>query len=128
LHGRGGPHGVPERPIGLTMSSLAPGREGRALWRYEPADEPVVPVDGVTFMALYTMTWDARYAYWFRNAPEESHLVLDATTGKLVREHSLVRHVDFYQWDPAKNGYVPHKNVSIRDMKDFSPAVPLKPG
>jgi hypothetical protein len=76
----------------------APGREGRALWRCEPSDEPGGPVDGVTFMALYTMSWDARYAYWFRNAPEESHLVLDAMTGKLLRTQSLIKGVDVRQW------------------------------
>jgi len=128
LSGRGGPHDVPERPIGLTMTSLAPGREGKTLWRYVPDSRPGGPVDGTTFQALYTMTWDSQYAYWFRNAPEESHLVLDANTGKLIREQSLVRNVDFYQWDPAAQAYVAHGNVSIRDMKDFCPGVRLKPG
>jgi outer membrane protein assembly factor BamB len=127
LHGRGGPHGVPERPIGLTMTSLAPGREGRALWRYEPSDEPGGPVDGVTFMALYTMSWDARYAYWFRNAPEESHLVLDAMTGKLLRTQSLIEGVDVRQWDLSKGAYVLHANADLRTLPD-SPAYPLGGG
>jgi hypothetical protein len=34
------------------------------------------------------MTWDQRYAYWFRLNPEESHLVFDIQTGKLLREQS----------------------------------------
>ena len=128
FHGRGGPHDVPERPIGVSLTSLAPGKEGKTIWRYTPEDLPGGPVDGTTFQALYTMTWDQQYAYWFRHAPEESHLVFDATTGKLLRTQSLVKNVDFRQWDPAKKGYVTHRNVSIRDMKDFSPQVPLKPG
>ena len=68
LHGRGGPHDVPERPVGLTMTSLAPGNEGKSLWTYEGSGT-----------ALYTMTWDEKYAYWFTTAPNESHVVLDAS-------------------------------------------------
>lgn len=128
LHGRGGPHDVPERPIGLTLTSLAPGQEGKTLWRYTPEDLPGGPVDGTTFQALYTMHWDRKYAYWFRNAPEESHLVLDARTGKLLRTQSLVKDVDFRQWDPAAGRYVTHRNVNIRDVKDLSPRNALKPG
>src|SRR5204863_8902382 len=94
LHGRGGPHDVPERPIGISLTCLAPGREGKTLWRYVPEPEPHAPVDGTTFQALYTMTWDRQYAYWFRNAPEESHLVFDSKTGKLLRTQSLIKNVD----------------------------------
>ncbi len=127
LHGRGGPHGVPERPIGLSLTSLAPGQEGKTLWRFTPEALPGGPIDGTTFQALYTMTWDKQYAYWFRHAPEESHLVLDAKTGKLLRTQSLIRDVDYRQWDPVAKKYIVHKNVNIRDMHDLSPRVPLKP-
>lgn len=127
LHGRGGPHDVPERPIGLSMTSLAPGREGKTVWRYTPDAHLGGPVDGTTFQALYTMTWDGKYAYWFRNAPEESHLVLDANTGKLVREQSLIRNVDYRQWDPVQQKYVLHQNVNIRDVRDLSPRNAMGP-
>ena len=128
LHGRGGPHGVPESPIGISLTSLKAGEEGKTLWRYAPEALPNAPLDGTTFQALYTMTWDRQYAYWFRNAPEEAHLVFDANTGKLMKTQSLVTHVDFRQWDPVSSKIVLHQDVSIRDMKDFSPQVPLKPG
>ena len=126
LHGRGGPHGVPEAPIGITMTSLAPGQEGKTLWRYEPAAVAGGPVDGQTFHALYTMSWDEKYAYWFRNAPEESHLVFDARTGKLLRTQSLIKGVDWRQWDVAKGQYVLHANVNVRDLQD--PTYPLGAG
>jgi outer membrane protein assembly factor BamB len=128
VHGRGGPHGVPERPIGISQTSLEPGEEGKTIWRWVPEDMPGGPVDGVTFNALYTMSWTPQYTCWFRHAPEEQHLVFDSTTGKLLRSQSLIKNVDFYQWDPTKNSYTSHLNVNMRDMKDFSPAVPLKPG
>lgn len=128
VSGRGGPHGVPERPIGISMTSLDPGTAGKTIWRWIPEDLPGGPVDGVTFNALYTMSWNTKYTCWFRLAPEESHLVFDSTTGKLLRTQSLFKNVDYHQWDPKSSQYIDHLNVNIRDMKDFSPAVSLKPG
>jgi PQQ-like domain len=129
LQGRGGPHSVPERPIGLTLSNLQPGHEGESLWRFEPEQPAGTPAvdDGTTFEALYTMTWDEHYAYAFRNAPEEAHLVIDIATGKLLRTQSLAAQVDVRQWDLAAKKYVERLNVSIRDVPD-SPAYALSPG
>jgi hypothetical protein len=126
LHGRGGPHDVPERPIGLTMTSLARGEEGRTIWRFQPEPVPGGPVDGTTWQALYTLTWDARHAYWFRHAPEAAHLVLDASTGKLLREQPLARGVDVRRWDPSQGRYVAQLNVDVATLDD--PAFPLAPG
>jgi len=72
VHGRGGPHGVPERPVGLSLTSLAPGSEGKSLWQF--------PASSGT--ALYNMSWDDRYAYWFTEPSNESLIVLDVATGK----------------------------------------------
>jgi hypothetical protein len=127
LHGRGGPHGVPESPIGLSLTSLAPGQAGKTLWRWQPEAISGGPVDGTTFMALYTMTWDDRHAYWFRNAPEESHLVFEIATGKLLRTQSLVKNADVRQWDEAQGKYVLHQNIDVRALAD-SPDYPLKEG
>src|SRR5207249_7385951 len=63
LTGRGGWHDVPERPVGLSLLSLAPGTAGRAIWRFV-ADGGTVAAP--TWQALYTLNWDAKYAYWFR--------------------------------------------------------------
>jgi PQQ-like domain len=129
LHGRGGPHGVPERPIGLSLTNLAAGHEGESLWRFVPEQPPNTPAidDGTTFEALYTMTWDEHYGYAFRNAPEEAHLVIDIASGKLLRSQSLAAKVDVRQWDLAAKKYVFRENVSIRDVAD-SPAYPLGQG
>ena len=128
LHGRGGPHDVPERPIGLSLTSLKPGEEGKTLWRYSVQPEPKAPVDGVTFQALYTMHWDQKFATCFKNAPTESLIVLDSETGKQLKTLSLVDKADFRQWDPAQKKIVAHSNISIRDMKDFGSEVQLKKG
>jgi hypothetical protein len=107
LHGRGGPHDVPETPVGLTMTSLAPGQEGRAIWRYQG-----------TGTALYTMTWDPRYAYWFTTSPNETQVVLDASTGKVVRQQSLYKGVDVRFWDGARNAYALRAGVDIHTLAD----------
>jgi hypothetical protein len=109
LHGRGGPHDVPERPVGLTLTSLAPGNEGKAIWNYDGSGT-----------ALYTMTWDSKYAYWFTTAPNESHVVLDASTGKVVRTQSLFQKADVRFWDTTRNAYVLHADINIRDLTDPS--------
>jgi hypothetical protein len=126
LHGRGGPHDVPERPIGLSMTSLAPGEEGKTVWRFDAPAVAGAPVDGVSYQALYTMVWDRRHAYWFRNAPEATHLVLDAATGLLVREQSLEHGVDVRRWDPDRRAYRLEAGVDVRALAD--PSYPLGPG
>ena len=132
LTGRGGHHEVPETPVGLSLVSLAAGSEGKTLWRYvpetnsdgKPMPEPGSP-DVAAWQALYTMHWDARHAYWFRLNPEEAHLVFDSSTGKLEREQSLVKNVDYRQWDPASRALVLHAEVDLREMRELSPRSPL---
>jgi len=74
-----------------------------------------------TWQALYTLHWDKRYAYWFRLNPEETHLVLDAETGRLLKEQSLIRSVDYRRWDPELQRYKLLKNVNLREIQDWSP-------
>lgn len=126
VHGRGGPHGVPEMPIGLSMTSLAKGEEGKTLWRFAPPATTGTPLDGTTWMALYNCVWDAKHVYWFRNAPEETHIVLEAATGKMLREQSLVKNVDVRQWNSEKKAHDLRVNVNLRDVPD--PVFPLKTG
>jgi outer membrane protein assembly factor BamB len=124
LTGRGGWHDVPERPVGLSLIDLRPGTAGKTLWRFVAGDgNEAAP----TWQALYVLHWDRRYAYWFRFNPEESHLVIDSQTGKLLREQSLIKDVDYRQWNPAANQYIVHKNVNLRDIRELSPRNQLKP-
>lgn len=116
LHGRGGWHDVPERPVGLTLTGMG----GETIWRFTAGDGDV---QAPTWQALYVMHWDREFAYWFRLNPEESHLVIDAGTGKLVREQSLVSGVDYRAWDAAKGAHVLHANVNLRAVRDWSPRV-----
>ncbi len=134
LTGRGGHHDVPERPVGLSLISLAPGSEGKTLWRFvadidnngQPLAEPG-SLAAPTWQALWTLHWDVKHAYWFKLNPEESHLVFDSSTGKLLSEQSLIRGVDYRQWDPATKQHIVHTNVNLRDMRELAPRNVLKP-
>ncbi len=115
LHGRGGWHDVPEGPVGL---SLTDAKTGRSLWRFVAGDGTE---HAPTWQALYVSHWDAKYAYWFRMNPEESHLVIDAATGKLVKTQSLVAGVDYRRWDAGAGKYVEQRNVNLREIVDSRP-------
>ena len=135
LTGRGGHHDVPERPVGLSLIDLSAGHEGKTIWRYvAPTDADGKPLEipgslaAPTWQVLYTLHWDKKYAYWFKLNPDEAHLVIDNHTGKLVKEQSLIHHVDYRQWDPIGKKYIVHKNVELRDMRELSPRSPLAPG
>jgi hypothetical protein len=115
LHGRGGWHDVPEAPVGLSLTDAV---TGKSLWRFVAGDGTE---QAPTWQALYVMHWDARYAYWFRMNPEESHVVVDARTGALVREQSLIRGVDYRRWRREKGGYEVLRNVNLREVRDSLP-------
>jgi hypothetical protein len=120
--------------VGLSLISLAPGSEGKTLWQYvadtdddgKPLVEPGT-LAAPTWQALYTLHWDDQFAYWFRLNPEETHLVIDSKTGKIVREQSLIHDVDYRQWDPVKKAHIAHLNVDLRDMRELSPRSMLAP-
>lgn len=103
LQGRGGYHGVPETPPGLSLTSLAPGREGKTIWRFEAEAKG---------KALYTCHWTPKYAFWI-NIDASEHQVLDAATGKVIRTVSLVKKVDWRRFDPASVTYVLQRDVDL---------------
>lgn len=110
LQGRGAYHGVPELPVGLSLTSLAPGSEGKTIWRYEPNRSK----------ACYTMHWNAKYAAWF-DIDASEHQVLDAATGKLLRTQSLVTKVDWRRFNVATGK---HELLADTDLSRQEP--PLK--
>lgn len=128
LHGRGGWHGVPEKPVGLSLTSVAPATGGQTLWRYVAdvdADGQPLPIPGSlgapTWQALYVQHWDRDFAYWFQHNPIESHLVFDADTGVLLRRQSLVDRVDWRRFDTATQRYVLYADCNLRQLADPSP-------
>jgi len=108
VHGRGGPHGVPEQPVGLSLTSLAPGSEGKSLWQFKS-----------TGAALYNMSWDQKYAYWFTEPPNETLSVVDIKTGKAVHDWSLAKAVDIRRWDGTMKKYVTLSGVNVNTTADW---------
>lgn len=104
LQGRGGYHDVPEAPTGLSLTSLAPGQEGRTLWRFVGRGK-----------ALYTQHWDRRYAYWF-DQEAQAHQVIDITTGRLLKSQSLVEHVDYRRYNADSGKYDLRADIDLRKL------------
>ena len=102
LQGRGAYHGVPESPIGLSLTSLSPGKEGRTLWRFQPAKGK----------AAYTQHWDSKHALWIDSDSSEQ-TVLDSMTGKVLRTQSLAAKVDWRRFDPARGEYVLQADIDL---------------
>ena len=128
LHGRGGWHGVPEEPVGLSLTSLAPGEEGSTIWRFvAPWDRDGVSLaepgslHAPTWQALYTLHWDEARAYWFAHDPVESHLVLDARSGEMLAQQSLVAPVDWRRYDPVLGSWALLADVDLRAEVDPAP-------
>jgi len=128
VHGRGGPHGVPERPVGLSLTSLAPGSEGKSLWQFNSGAAPTCTGGSATTpgmctggsgTALYNMSWDTKYAYWFTEPSNEILTVLDITTGKQVHGWSLSKLADIRRWDGTMKKYVTMSGVNVNNTADW---------
>lgn len=92
LHARGGPHDVPERPLGMSLTRATGARAGEAVWRY---DDPRENHEA----SLQTMACDDRYAYWLLREPQNALVVIDRHTGRELHEVSLVRGVTVTTFD-----------------------------
>ncbi|MFN3190001.1 MAG: PQQ-binding-like beta-propeller repeat protein [Aureliella sp.] len=103
-HARGGPHAPFEKPAGHSLTSLAPGEEGKTLWstelkRYDPS---------------FASHWNEKYVFGFQNG---NHLVLDAQTGKVLRRQPLYTGATTYTFDPASNVWSRTEDVAVRAGK-----------
>jgi outer membrane protein assembly factor BamB len=135
MTGRGGHHGVPERPIGLSLISLAQGEQGETIWRFEPRtdndgrllEKGEVLGNTHAWQVLWVMHWNKKHAYMFNLNPEESHVVIDANNGEMLAKTSMINNVDYRPWDISKNEHRLFENVNIRDMQDWSPRVNAGP-
>jgi len=100
LHGRGGGHHPIETPQGLSLTSLAPGREGETLWNYE-----------LKTGSEYTHQWNSRFVTWWVG---NHHVVIDAATGEELRRQPLHTDVSIHTYDPVKAAYIRNDSASIQ--------------
>lgn len=101
LHGRGGGHAPPEKPYGWSLTSLAPGEEGKTLW------DLAIPGAG----SHATSQWNGDVACWF-HGPE--HYVVDAVKGVVLRKHNIESDVTVTRFDVDQQEYVTDANQSLR--------------
>lgn len=110
LIGRGGPHAVPERPVGVSLVELTGENAGKSLWRFD--DPRAATVKGHE-AALNCMTHDDLYAYWVLKNPANAIVVLDLASGKEVREISLTQSVTRTRYDREMERLVTEKEVDL---------------
>ncbi len=102
-HGRGGGHGPLEKPYGHSLTSLAPGSEGKTLWN----------TDIDKYSPFFSCHFDDRYAYGFI---EGNHLVMDVNSGKLLRRQPLTEGATL--WKRVGNKWVREENANVSPGKN----------
>ena len=130
LTGRGGPHGVPERPVGLSLISLEQDSAGETITRFlantdmhgNVLEKPGT-VGHPTWRALYNMHWNEDYTYMFKLLPKESVVKISTQTGEIIDEFQNSQSVDYRPWDIklGKHGYYP--NTNLHKTQDKSPRI-----
>ena len=103
-HARGGPHGPLEKPYGQSLTSLAPGSEGKTLWSTELAG----------YDPSFACHWNERYVFGFQRG---NHIVLDATTGKLLRTQPLYTGATVNTFDPKSQRWTQKADVAVKAGK-----------
>ncbi|MDO7173352.1 PQQ-binding-like beta-propeller repeat protein [Mariniflexile sp. AS56] len=111
LIARGGPHGVPERPVGLSLISLDEKNAGNALWNWEP--EAPNKLSG--YGALNTQHWDKEKVSWIYKC--EENLTVNSVTGKLIGQKAL-HTVDQYIYNEDTKKYTLKENVVLQNSEN----------
>ncbi|WP_282134043.1 PQQ-binding-like beta-propeller repeat protein [Seonamhaeicola maritimus] len=104
--GRGGPHEVPERPVGLSLISLDKANQGNAIWNWEPTEANKISGWG----ALSTQHWDANKVSWFFAG--DDHVTVDSKTGQQI-DKKILNIVDQYVFRRETGKYELKKNVKL---------------
>ena len=86
IHARGGGHGPLEKPYGISLTDLAPGREGRTLWS----------IDLGKFDPSCNSHWNSKYVFAFQG---EDHVLLDSQTGEEVSRRNVNKNVSYWKRD-----------------------------
>ena len=103
-HARGGPHAPFEKPAGQSLTSLAPGEEGKTLWstdlkRYDPS---------------FASHWNEKHVFGFQNG---HHIVLDTASGKILREQPLYKGATVWRFETKTKKWQKATDVAIRAGK-----------
>jgi outer membrane protein assembly factor BamB len=99
-HARGGPHGPLEKPAGQSLTSLAPGEEGKTIWSTELTG----------YDPSFACHWNGKYVFGFQRL---NHLVMDAATGKVLREQPVDKNATLWKYDPDKGTWTRETKVAL---------------
>ncbi|NND98680.1 MAG: PQQ-like beta-propeller repeat protein [Pirellulaceae bacterium] len=101
VHARGGGHGPLEKPYGLSLTSLAPGSEGKTLWSTSlPKLDPP-----------FQNHFDAEHVFAFH---DRDHIVLDTTTGKVIRRDPLDESATLYRRNQQSDRWERQENARVK--------------
>ncbi|MEJ6560210.1 MAG: PQQ-binding-like beta-propeller repeat protein [Akkermansiaceae bacterium] len=103
-HARGGPHGPLEKPAGQSLTSLAPGEEGKTLWSTE--------LKG--FDPSFASHWNEKYVFTFQGM---NHLVMDSQTGKILRKQPVNHNATLWKYEPDKGTWAKKTKVALKPGK-----------
>lgn len=103
-HARGGPHGPLEKPYGQSLTSLAPGEEGRTLWTTD-----LNPYD-----PSYASHWNEKYVFGFQRG---QHVVFDAASGAILREQPLYTGATVWTHDSKTGSWSKETDVAVKAGK-----------
>ena len=106
LHARGGPHAVPERPVGLSITALAGPQRGKALARF--ADPR-----GNHEASLQTMATTSAGICWLLKDPRNAVALLEHGSLKQLREISLTQGVRHRERDPETGEWTTHLDAQL---------------
>lgn len=104
VHARGGAHAPLEKPYGISMTSLAPGEEGKTLWSTERP----------RYFTAFANHWNSKYVFGFHNG---HHLVLDTNTGQVLREQPLYNSATLWKYDTNAETWNKQIDVAIKAGK-----------
>ena len=100
LHGRGGGHEPPEKPYGISLSSLKDGQLGKTLWNSD-----------ATSMSYLNSHFNESIVAWFN---KKEHLVFDVTSGRLLKTQPLLENASIRYFDSDSKSY---KDGGHRELK-----------
>lgn len=103
-HARGGPHGALEEPYGQSLTSLAPGEEGNTLWNLELKQ----------YDTSWSCHWNKKYVFGFQ---KDSHIVIDATSGKLLRKQPVDQATTLWKFQLEKKDWVLQKSATVKSKR-----------
>lgn len=102
VHGRGGGHEPPEKPYGVSLTTLS---DGKTLWSCDT---------GPAEAAYFNTHWNPDETYWFYG---NDHLVIDTGTGKLLRTQSLSQDVELCRYDESAKAWRHESGVEVNPGK-----------